>query len=206
MKKIRNWILILAGCLTVQAANAQIRPPLSIDGNYAIGTPLGSLKDYSNKTSFRGWGAGIQYMFNDQWAVGLRSGYQDFYQRLPRAVYHDAQGDVSAVQTRTLEVIPIQATVSYSFLKQDMPVLPYLMVGVGTAHMNYEKYWGQFVDKDGSWQFLVSPEIGINVPFGKGSPLMFNANARYNYAPYSYGDISNFSSFQWNVGLKLHIY
>lgn len=205
MKKIRIWILLLMGCVASEAVSAQFRPPLSVDANYSIAQPLGSVKDYTNKTSFRGWGAGIQYMLNDQWAVGIRSGYQDFYERLPRAIYHDQQGDVSAVQTRTLQVIPIQATVSYSFLKQDQPVLPYVMLGVGTAHMQYEKYWGEFVEEDGSWRFLVSPEAGINVPFGKASPLMFNVNVRYNYAPYKMGDITSFNTIQGNIGLKLHL-
>ncbi|RFS19717.1 hypothetical protein DVR12_21710 [Chitinophaga silvatica] len=206
MKKIRIWMLIFAGCFATKAVSAQFRPPLSVDANYSITQPLGSLKDYTNKTSFRGWGAGIQYMLNDQWAVGVRSGYQDFYERIPRAVYHDPQqGDISAVQTRTLQVVPIQATVSYSFLKQDKPVIPYAMVGIGTAQMKYEKYWGEFVEEDNSWRFLLSPEVGINVPFGKASPLMFNANVRYNYAPYNVGDITSFNTIQGNIGLKLHL-
>ncbi|MEZ2441074.1 outer membrane beta-barrel protein [Chitinophaga sp. RCC_12] len=205
MKKIRNWILIFAGCFAAQAVSAQVRPPLSVDVNYSIAQPLGSLKDYSDKTSFRGWSAGLQYQLNNQWSVGLRSGFQDFYERLPRAVYPDKQGDVSAVQSRTLQVIPIQATVSYAFTKPSAAVIPYATVGVGTANMNYEKYWGEFVEKDNSWQFLVSPEIGINVPFGKASPLMFNANVRYNYAPYKYGDITNYNTVQGNIGLKFSL-
>lgn len=206
MKKIRNWMLAIAALLIGGSASAQYRPPLSIDANWSISQPLGSLKDYADKTSLRGWGAGVQYMLNGQLAVGLRSGYQDFYERVPRAVYHDpSQGDVSAVQTRTLQVVPIQATVSYTFLKQDQPVLPYAMVGVGAAHFKYEKYWGEFVESDKSWQFLVSPEIGINIPFGKASPLMFNVNARYNYAPYKLGEITSFNTIQGNIGLKLHL-
>jgi hypothetical protein len=205
MKKIRNWILIFAGCITAQAVSAQSRPPLSVDINYSIAQPLGSLKDYSDKTSFRGWSAGLQYMLNDQWSVGVRSGFQDFYQQLPRAVYPDKQGDVSAVQSRTLQVIPIQATVGYAFTKPDKAVIPYARLGVGTANMNYEKYWGEFVEKNNSWQFLVSPEVGINVPFGKYSPLLFNASVRYNYAPYKYQEITSFNSVQGNIGLRFHI-
>ncbi|PSL47762.1 outer membrane protein with beta-barrel domain [Chitinophaga niastensis] len=205
MKKIRNWILIFAGCMAAQTVSAQVRPPLSVDINYSIAQPLGSLKDYSDKTSFRGWSAGLQYMLNNQLSVGIRTGFQDFYQKLPRAVYPDKMGDVSAVQTRTLQVIPIQATVGYAFTKPDKAIIPYASVGIGAANMNYEKYWGEFVEKNNSWQFMVSPEIGINVPFGKASPVMFNANVRYNYAPYSYSDITGFNSVQGNIGLKFHL-
>jgi hypothetical protein len=205
MKKILNWMLILAGCMAVQAASAQSRPPLSVDVNYSIAQPLGSLKDYSNKTSFRGWSAGLQYMLNDRLSVGIRTGFQDYYQKLPRAVYPDKSGDVSAVQTRTLQVIPVQATIGYSFTSPASVVIPYGSLGIGAASMNYEKYWGEFVEKNNSWQFMVSPEIGINVPFGKYSPVMFNANVRYNYAPYKYQDITSYNSIQGNIGLKFHL-
>ncbi|CAL1519900.1 outer membrane beta-barrel protein [Chitinophaga sp. MM2321] len=205
MKKIKNWILIFAGCIAAQAVSAQSRPPLSVDVNYSIAQPLGSLKDYSNKTSFRGWSAGLQYMLNDQLSVGIRTGFQDYYERLPRALYPDKTGDVSAVQSRTLQSIPVQATISYAFTKPGSTVIPYGNLGVGAANMNYEKYWGQFVEKNNSWQFMVSPEVGINVPFGKYSPVMFNANVRYNYSPYKYNEITNFNSVQGNIGFKFHL-
>nr|WP_295864485.1 outer membrane beta-barrel protein [uncultured Chitinophaga sp.] len=206
MKKIKNWLLIFAGCIAAQAVSAQSRPPLSIDINYSIAQPLGSLKDYTDKTSFRGWSAGLSYMLNDRLSVGVRSGYQDFYERIPRAVYPDKQGDVSAVQSRTLQVIPLQATVGYAFTPATSPVIPYGVLGVGAANMNYEKYWGEFVEKKNSWQFMVSPEVGINVPFGRYSPVMFNANVRYNYSPYKYNDITNYNTVQANVGIKVHIH
>ncbi|HEY0611862.1 MAG TPA: hypothetical protein VGD35_19455, partial [Chitinophaga sp.] len=96
---VKIWILAIAGCLAAQAASAQVRPPLSFNINYSIAQPLGSVKDYSDKTSFRGWQAGLQYMLNDQLGVGLKSGFQDFYYRAPRAVYPTKSGDISAVQT-----------------------------------------------------------------------------------------------------------
>jgi outer membrane protein W len=202
---VRIWILAIAACLAVQAASAQVRPPLSFNFNYSIAQPLGSVKDYSDKTSFRGWQAGLQYMLNDQLGVGLKSGFQDFYYRAPREVYPTKSGDISAVQTRTLQVIPVLATVQYQFTKPDAIVIPYASLGVGVANMNYEKYWGMFVDKDNSWQFMASPEIGINIPFGKASPLLFNASVQYNYSPYKLAEITNFSTVQGNIGLRWHI-
>jgi hypothetical protein len=205
MRSLKNWILIIAGCLGIQAASAQVRPPLSVNIDYSIAQPFGSLNDYAGKTSFRGWRAGVQYMLNDQLAIGLRTGFQDFYERFPRAVYPTKSGDISAVQSRTLQTIPILATVQYQFTKPDAAVIPYAGLGVGVANMNYEKYWGQFVDSRNTWQFQASPEIGINIPFGKASPLLFNASVQYNYSPYKYAEITNFSTLQGNIGLRLHI-
>lgn len=205
MKSLKHWILILAVCLGAQAASAQVRSPLSINFDYSVAQPFGSLKDYANKTSFRGWRAGLQYQLNDQLAIGLRTGFQDFYERVPRAVYPDKGGDISAVQTRTLQVLPIQATAQYQLTKPDASVIPYVALGLGAANMQYDKYWGEFSDRSNRWAFMASPEFGINIPFGKGSPLLFNASVQYNYAPYKFEEISNVNMLQGNVGLRFHI-
>ncbi|ACU59724.1 outer membrane beta-barrel protein [Chitinophaga pinensis] len=205
MKSIKLWILLMIASLGVQSAFSQVRSPLSINVDYSIAQPFGSLKNYTDKTSFRGWRAGLQYQLNDQLAIGLRSGFQEFYQRVPRAVYSDKGTDISAVQTRTLQVTPILATVQYQLTKPDAAIIPYVGLGVGTVNMLYNKYYGQFTDRDNSWQFAVSPEVGINIPFGKGSPLLFNASVQYSYSPYKQQEITSYNVLQANVGLRFHI-
>lgn len=205
MKSIKLWILLMIASLGVQSAFSQVRSPLSINVDYSIAQPFGSLKNYTDKTSFRGWRAGLQYQLNDQLAIGLRSGFQEFYQRVPRAVYSDKGTDISAVQTRTLQVTPILATVQYQLTKPDAAIIPYVGLGVGTVNMLYNKYYGQFTDRDNSWQFAASPEIGINIPFGKGSPLLFNASVQYSYSPYKQQEITSYNVLQANVGLRFHI-
>jgi hypothetical protein len=205
MKSIKAIILILAGSLGVHVASAQSRPPVSFQLNYSITQPFGSLSDYAEGTSFRGWNAGFQYSLNDRLSLGAKVGFADFYERVPRAVYHGSGEDISAVQTRTLQTIPIMAAAQYAFAAPDAKVIPYAGLGIGVASMSYEKYWGEFVEKENKWAFQVSPELGINVPFGKYSPVMFNANVQYNYAAYKYNEISNFNTLQANIGLKFHI-
>ncbi|WP_343306184.1 OmpW family outer membrane protein [Chitinophaga niabensis] len=206
MKSIKVIILLMIGSLGVHSAFAQSsRPPVSFNVNYSIAQPLGSLSDYAKNTSFRGWTAGFNYAINDRLSVGGKVGYADFYERFPRAVYPGKGEDVSAVQTHTLQTIPILATVQYNLAKADARVIPYVGAGIGTANMNYEKYWGEFVEKENKWAFQVSPEVGINIPFGKYSPVMLNANVQYNYAPFKVNEITNFNSIQANIGLKFHI-
>ena len=205
MKSIKIWILMMIAFAGIQSASAQMRSPLSVNIDYSIAQPLGSLKDYTDKTSFRGWRAGLQYQLNDQLAVGIRTGFQQFYERLPRAVYPTKGGEISAVQTRTLQVVPILATVQYQLTKPDAAVIPYVGLGAGAANMEYNKYYGQFTDKYNSWAFMATPEIGINIPFGKGSPLLFNASVQYTYSPYKQQEITNYNVVQANVGLRLHI-
>lgn len=204
MKNIKNWILMIA-MAGIQTASAQVRSPLSVNVDYSVAQPLGSLKDYADKTSFRGWRVGLQYQLNDQLAIGVRTGYQSFYERLPRAVYPIKGGEISAVQTRTLQVMPILATVQYQLTKPDKAVIPYVGIGVGAAGMEYNKYYGQFTDKYTKWNFMATPEVGINIPFGQGSPLLFNASVQYSYSPYKLEEITNYNVVQANIGLRLHI-
>ena len=205
MKSLKHWMLVMIAFLGVQTAFAQVRSPLSVNFDYSIAQPLGSLKDYTDKTSFRGWRVGLQYQLNDQLAIGLRTGYQEFYEKLPRAVYPVKGGEISAVQTRTLQVVPVLATVQYQLTKPDKVVIPYVGLGLGAANMEYNKYWGEFTDKTTSWQFMATPEVGINIPFGVGSPLLFNASVQYTYSPYKQAEITNYNLVQFNAGLRLHI-
>jgi len=205
MKLIKSGILLMIAFMGVQTAFSQVRSPLSVNVDYSIAQPFGSLKDYTDKTSFRGWRAGLQYQLNDQLSVGLRSGYQEFFQKLPRAVYDYKGGSISAVQSRSLQVVPVLATINYQLTKPDAAVIPYVGLGLGAASFEYNKYWGEFTDRDHSWQFVASPEVGINIPFGKGSPLLFNASVQYSYAPYKQQEITNYNVLQANVGLRLHI-
>jgi hypothetical protein len=205
MKSLKNGILLIIACMGMQTAFAQMRSPLSVNVDYSIAQPLGSLKDYTDKTSFRGWSAGLQYHLNDRLSVGLRSGYQEFFQKLPRAVYHIDGGEISAVQTRTLQVVPLLATVQYQLAKPDAVVIPYVGLAAGAASMEYNKFYGEFSDKYTNWQFMASPEIGINIPFGKGSPLLFNASVQYMYSPYKMQEITSYNVVQANLGLRLHI-
>lgn len=206
MKSLKILFLLIAVGVGVNTASAQSRSPLSLNFNYSVASPFGSLSDYAGNTSFRGWKGGIQYSLNDRLSLGLGFGFNDFYEKTDRAVYDDKGSDISAVQQRTLQVLPVQAVAQYQFAKADAKVIPYGSLGIGTANMNYEKYWGEFVEKNNSWTFLVSPEIGINVPFGKYSPVMLNANVQYNYAPYSFSEITSFNTLQGNIGIKVHIH
>lgn len=176
---------------------------LKLNLNYGISLPLGSLKDYADKTSFNGWNATLLYEINPKIAAGLGVGFYDYYQKFPRRVYHDGNTDISAVQTHTLQLIPIQPTFVYT-PKGDQPgIHPYIGLGVGIADVNYEKYWGEFVEQQNKIAFSVSPMVGIKIPFGETSAWGANIGVKYNYAPFKYNEINNINTVEANVGLSI---
>lgn len=178
---------------------------LVLNLNYGISLPLGDLHQYVNKPSFNGWNAALLYQINPKIAAGLGFGFYDFYQKLPREVYGDKNSAISAVQTHTLQYIPIQPTVVYTPNGNKGAVQPYVGLGIGGALVNYNKYWGEFGDKDNKFAFSVTPMAGIHIPFGKTSPLKLNVGVKYNYIPYTNDEIHNLSAVEGNVGLSLHL-
>ena len=178
---------------------------LHLNLNYGLSQPLGSLKDYADATSANGWRIDLLYKINPKWRVGLGAGFYDYYHRVPRKVYTDANSSISAVQTHTMQLIPIQPTVLYFPGEGDHKVKPYIGLGVGITDVNYKNYWGKFLEKDNSVAFSASPVVGIRLPFSDTSPLAFNADVRYNFISYSKHDLSNLQTIEANVGLSINI-
>lgn len=173
--------------------------------NYGISEPVGSLKSYTNPTSFTGWNISLLYQINPKIAAGLGVGYYSYYQKIPRQVYHQGYTDISAVQSHTLQFIPIQPTILFT-PKGDKPgIQPYVGLGIGAADVNYEEYWGEFVDSKNKIGFSVSPMAGIHVPFSKTSPLKFNVGLKYNYAPFAYNEIHGINTVEANLGLSIRL-
>lgn len=178
---------------------------LLLNLNYGLSQPLGSLNDYTKNTSFNGWNLSLLYQFNPKFAAGLGVGFYDYYQKIPRQLYTDKNSTISAVQTHTVQLIPIQPTALYKPKGGEKGIQPYVGLGVGIANVNHEKYWGQFVDKNNKISLSVSPMVGIKIPFGAHSPLSANVGVKYNYIPYKHDEISNINTVEGNVGISLHL-
>src|SRR5690606_2311713 len=144
MKYLR---IILVGIFSLStfifSANAQqgeVRMTLSLAG----ATPSGDFKDIVSKTNFRGADVQILYGFTDKISAGLNFGFQDFYEKFPRAVYKTSDGsDISAVITNSVQVIPFLATVRYNLLPQAR-IQPYASAGLGGAAVLNRQFLGEY--------------------------------------------------------------
>jgi hypothetical protein len=183
-------------------ARAQERE-LQLDLNYSIGIPSGSFKtDAVDKASFRGWTANLLYNITDKISVGLGTGFQDFYQKYPRAVYKLGEGgEVSAVLTNSIQTIPILAEFQYRFLPHNV-VQPYVGVGVGGNMIVFDQYLGEFENSKSSFKFAARPEAGVFIPFRKDGPAGIHVFGAYNYMPYKEDGVDNFNNWGAGVGVK----
>lgn len=187
-------------------AKAQERE-LQLDLNYSIGIPSGSFKtDAIDKASFRGWTANLLYNITNKISVGVGTGFQDFYQKYPRAVYKlDEGGDVSAVLTNSIQTIPLLAEFQYRFLPGST-VQPYVGVGVGGNMIMFDQYLGEFENSTSSFKFAARPEVGLFVPFRKDGPAGIHVFGAYNYMPYNENGVSNLNNWATGIGIKFPLH
>ena len=171
--------------------------------NYSINSPLGDFKNnVIGKTSFRGWSANIMYGINDKISVGAQAGFNQFQERFPRQVYNTKDGDISAVLTNSVHVVPVQAKIRYSLVPGAF-IQPYIGAGIGGNIISFNQYLGEFGSGKSGFNFSASPEAGVLIPFTRSGSSGVTIGADYNYMPFKYGDIKNLNNWGIYAGIKI---
>jgi hypothetical protein len=160
---------------------------VKLDAAYKAAVPLGNFKNLITETSGRGWEAAVLYSVTDAASVGLQTGFQDFYQKYDRQVFHGQGSALSAVVTNSVQVIPLLLKGKY-LLTQNSTVQPFAALGVGAALVQYRKYYGQFADSRSKVGFAAQPELGVYMPVGRYKRAGVQVAATYNYLPYKAND------------------
>jgi opacity protein-like surface antigen len=207
IKKLKNHIVVAMCLMSVFGVNAQEG---GVGGgivafNYSMGFTVGSSRDFISDYSGRGGNLDIRYNIAEQISVGAIVGWNYFYERKDRQSYNELAPDgssiqISSVQSRYLNIIPLMAQGYYTFVKGLDGVKPYVGLGIGGAKVDYEKYWGNVLEEEESWEFAFAPSVGVILPFGEGMSGL-NVQARYNYVNFSYSDVDKVSYFDLNLGL-----
>ena len=194
MKNLRIGFLFVFVLFCSLAEAQQGETKLSI--NYNVALPMGDFKNVVSSSSFRGFNASILHGVSDKLSVGLAAGFQDFYQKYPRELYHFSDGsDVSAVVSYTIQTIPVLAQVKYSF-NPESAIQPYAAIGVGGNLVAYNRLFGEFGDQRTKFGFAARPEAGLFIPF-RNRISGFGIGASYNIMPFKEGDFKNLN----NVGI-----
>lgn len=199
MKLMKFNIVLFSFLLLGLGAKSQ-QQTLKLDIAYKVAMPLGNFHDLVNKTSFNGWSAALMYGITDQLSVGLGSGFQDFYQKFPRQVYHGAGSDISAVITNSIQTIPLVLKGKYQFT-QSGPVQPFAALGLGGSLVQYNKYYGQFSDSHSAFGFTAVPEVGVHIPVNRNVGI--NVAAAYNYVPLKILDADGLSHASVQAGISI---
>jgi hypothetical protein len=147
--------------------------------NWNYGYPTGGLKDFIDKSSFRGFGIEIGRGINENIAIGISASWSVFYEALDYDTYFEGNLTISGKQYRYLNAFPILITGHY-FISPGFKVNPYLAGGIGTYSMNQKAVIGLHSAEKNTWHFGLYPEAGVF--FYLTDDFALNLAARYNYA------------------------
>ena len=209
MKKLSIGLSAIALLFIVSDSTAQTVNNWKFKLGYNVSAPLGSFKnDYISNSSFRGGVGEISYAFNPKFSLGLASGYQDYYQKYGREVYH-TQGNeyISAVISNSMQITPIMLKGTFSPTGQvNSFIKPYVSLGAGVNFVNYKQYLGEFPSGEASGNFAAQAGAGFMIPFKKAdNSTGINIGATYNYAPYSKFGIDNLNTVGINAGVVINL-
>lgn len=201
MKNIKLVLFLLAGFVGIHTARAQ-KGLTKVEVNYSAAFPTSSFKDLISDGSFRGVDLKILHNINDNMAVGLTTGFQDFYQKYPRALYKLSDGsDISAVVSNSVQTVPLLATFHYNFQPQKR-IQPFVGAGVGGDIVLYNQYLGEFSDSKSKFAFQAQPKIGLYYPFRQGGLTGITLSGYYNIIPFKYNGTTNLNSFGFTLGIS----
>ncbi len=154
---------------------------------------------------------GVNFSFAGEWvlknniAVGAEVGYMTFRKFVPRQIYHSVDGtDVSAVQNRASNIIPLTLTGSYFLTPSNSNFRPYIQVGGGIAYVDYTNYWGYLLDTDNKVKLTGRVGIGAKLVMKKTAFGALGADVRlvYQATPYEY----NFAKGASTIGATFGVF
>ncbi|MBS1576832.1 MAG: hypothetical protein JST09_16160 [Bacteroidetes bacterium] len=201
MKNSKIVLLLMLSVAGIVKVNAQ-QGLTKVEVNYSAAFPTSSFKDLISDGSFRGIDLKILHNINDKIAVGLTTGFQDFYQKYPRAVYKLNDGsDVSALVSNSVQTVPLLATFHYNFSPQQR-LQPFVGAGVGGDIVLYRQYLGEFGNSKNSFAFQAQPRVGLYFPFREGGTTGLTLSGYYNIIPFKYNGTTNLNSFGVSLGIS----
>lgn len=192
-------ILIITVSLGAVATAQQGLSKISIQ--HSTHLPVGSVRDFVENISPRGFSADYSYFINNNFSIGFAGGYSDLYQKKDRQTYTFSETDISAVKSHSLQAIPLMLKGSYSKIKEGSLFQPYASIAAGGSLVNYEEWFGTLVDDKSGFRFTVAPEIGTRISFNKYSLAGVDLSLRYHYTTFKYNDVKNLQTLSLNLGL-----
>jgi len=202
MKNIKKiFVSGIAFLILSLTANAQ-KGTLKFDLNYNYSLPVSGFKsDIIKDNSPRGARGSILYSFTDKLSAGIESGYQDYYQKYPRALYSTGKTEqVSAVLTNSIQTTPLLIKAKYSLLN-GAAIKPYVSLAAGANMIDFKQYFGEFGSSETSFGFIGEGGLGVMIPFGKTKSSGIDIGATYDYAPYNKHGYNDLNSVNLRAGI-----
>jgi outer membrane protein len=171
--------------------------------DYNLGIPMGDMKDFISKNSYRGFSIDGRKFLNEHFTVGGYMGWTGFYEKRPRTTYPIENGTVTGVASTTYYNFTMGINAHYYFMPGAF-IKPYLGLALGPVYHTLDVQVGRYYIQDQNWQFMMAPDLGIFIPFGPESDVGINTGIRYNLISYkntNYGFSNGITYLQWYLGI-----
>lgn len=158
---------------------------LTLRGGAAL--PMGTFSsDYIDQTSIRHYSVALDWILQKPFSIGLEVGKTFYSKKIPRTIYEMDGQDVSAVQTRTLSLMPIQGVVSYYLGMPNAAIRPYVQASAGADLLDYSLYYGNLVRQQQSIKFTYGGAVGAKFLFKKDGSFGADLRVKYNRTQLNY--------------------
>ena len=179
----------------------------SLSARYGVAMPLGGQKGYIDQLSPANLALEGEWLFPQRFSIGIKTGYQYNQQRLGRQVADVGDQAVSAVQTRTLTVIPAMVSASYYFAENSAAIRPYVQVAGGGAFVDYTNFYGTLADQNSGFKGAIAPAIGLKYYGQREKKFGAEIQAQYQNVFFKYDLLRNSSpSLMLSAGIVYRWY
>lgn len=179
----------------------------SLSARYGVSMPLGGQKGYIDRISPANLALEGEWLFPQRFSLGIKTGYQYTQQRLGRQVVDFGDQAISAVQTRTLTVIPAMVSASYYFAENSAAIRPYVQVAGGGAFVDYTNFYGTLADQNSGFKGAIAPAIGLKYYGQRDKKFGAEIQAQYQNIFFKYDLLRNSSpSLMLSAGIVYRWY
>ena len=154
---------------------------------YEVSFPTGDAKDYTNSTSFRGFGLDFRKVVQPGTTAGLFFGWNVFHERVSGA-FPLRIGAVNGVQDRYINSFPMMLNVHRYFGKEGA-AKPYVGLNAGGFIVVQRFDIGLTSLQKDHWEWGIAPDVGVVIPLTERTKLLING--KYNYASTGEGITGN---------------
>jgi hypothetical protein len=170
--------------------------------NYEMSQTVGDFHDnFVKDWSWRGFSFEGRSMVNERISLGLGftfNRYDQTYSLL--TVARPTGGVLSGPVYRYADQLAMKALVHYYLSPGNLK--PYVGVGLGGVWSYSYSQTADFARTDDGFDFIASPELGINFTAAHGaSSVGLNVAVRYNYTTADFQEVNDAQSFTLAVGI-----
>ena len=197
-------LIIIVNCqLSIFNCSAQAKQFYSIE--YSTGKLLGSSSDFVSNYSWRGAQFNGQIFLIGNLAVGFKLGFNNYYSNVAPRLYDYGNGfRVYANTYRYVRQVPFQVG-AVGHLFPNRIFKPYAGLFIGLCYATQSVFIQEVKSRTENYGFILTPELGFYLKFGKRVPAGIKVAAAYNLATNKYkhgmNDFKDLQSFNVNIGL-----